>query len=167
MILNDSQLAKLQKAKPPLIEDYIDWDKQLQPNGFDITVKEVHRLLGPGQVDFSNEERELPKTEAMGFKDGWLELPPGAYKIRTNEYVNIPNDVVAFAQTRSTLLRMGAFTVHAVWDAGFHGRSEFLLVVQNKHGIRLKKNARIAQLVFVRLGTKPDKVYFGVYKGMK
>jgi len=130
-------------------------------------VGEVHTFEGFGVIDFSNEKRELPKTRKLEFKDGELFLSKGAYKIKTNETVRIPPGVTAFAFTRSSLLRMGAFTSHAVWDSGFEGKGEFLLVVENPNGITLGENARVAQLVFFKMSSKPGTVYFGVYKGMK
>jgi dUTP pyrophosphatase len=38
-------------------------------------------------------------------------------------------------------------------------------VVYNPHGLRLKKNARLMQLVFLRLEKEAEKVYSGKYQG--
>ena len=167
MILSDRKINELQKGTPPLIQEAPDFELQLQSNGFDLTVKEIHEFLTRGSIDFSNDERRLAETRKLEFEDGWLELKQGAYKVKTNEVVNIPSDLIAIAKTRSSLLRMGAFTVHAFWDAGFNGRSEFLLVVKNPNGLKLKENSRIAQIAFMKLHEKPDKVYYGIYKGLK
>jgi len=94
---------------------------------------------------------------------GWWNLKKGAYKIRTNEVVNLPNDLIALAFSRTSLLRMGAFTQHGVWDAGFKGRSEFVLVVENPQGIKLKQNARIAQLIFLQIN-EISQGYQGIYQ---
>jgi len=75
----------------------------------------------------------------------------------------MPLDVVAIARTRSTLLRNGATVETAVWDPGYKGRSSSLLVVHNPEGIRLKKDARIAQLVFFRVKEVAEG-YSGVYQ---
>ena len=83
--------------------------------------------------------------------------------MRTNETVNIPKDLIAIAFPRSTLLRMGAFVQNAVWDAGFCGKSEFVLVVENLHGLRLKQNARLTQLVFMPIH-ETDQGYQGIYQ---
>jgi dUTP pyrophosphatase len=53
----------------------------------------------------------------------------------------------------------------AVWDPGYHGRSESLLVVHSQHGITLNSGAKVMQLVFVRLEAKAEKGYEGQYKG--
>jgi dUTP pyrophosphatase len=39
-----------------------------------------------------------------------------------------------------------------------------LLVVLNENGIRLKKNARIAQMVFFKLSSVASKTYSGIYQ---
>jgi dUTP pyrophosphatase len=40
-----------------------------------------------------------------------------------------------------------------------------LLVVYNLQGLKLKKNARLMQLVFLRLENEAEKLYSGKYQG--
>lgn len=139
---------------------------QLQPAGVDLTVREVFALEGEGALDFDNSERRLSETRRLEFDSkGWLHLPKGAYKITYNEVVKIPDDVLALAFPRSSLTRCGASVLCAVWDPGYHGRSESLLVVYNERGIRLKKNARVVQMIFLRLTNHAPETYKGRYHG--
>lgn len=147
-----------------LITDYIDLEKQLQPNGFDCTLRAVGKLKGIGKLDFDNSERKLPEIEELEFENDWVFLEKGIYRAFINEVVNLGSDLMAFGRPRSSLVRAGANLLTAVWDAGYKGRSEVGLVVYNPKGIRLKRNARILQLVFVKLTSK-TKPYEGVYKG--
>jgi dUTP pyrophosphatase len=171
-MLNKQEIEKLIKDKK-LIEGYIDLATQLTPNGFDLTVSSIAELDAPGAVDFSNKERVVPegrdivpeKTDPLD-KFGWWILKKGIYKVKTNETVNLPLDLTAMAFTRTTLLRMGAFTQHGVWDAGYKGKSEFVLVVENPAGIRIKQNARIAQLIFKCINA-PECGYQGIYQNTK
>ncbi|MBI3743598.1 MAG: deoxyuridine 5'-triphosphate nucleotidohydrolase, partial [Chloroflexi bacterium] len=71
----------------------------------------------------------------------------------------------ALGRTRSSLLRCGAALHTAVWDAGYSGRSESLMVVYNPAGFTLEHNARIMQLVFFALAQEVHEGYRGVYKG--
>ncbi len=71
---------------------------------------------------------------------------------------------MALGTARSSLLRCGVSMHTAVWDAGYSGRSQSLMVVHNPLGFRLQKNARIAQLVFLQL-TRETTGYQGVYQG--
>ena len=138
---------------------------QVQPAGIDLTLKEVHVLLEAGEIDFDNSKRRISSTKKLEFEDGGLHLKQGCYKIIYNEYVNIPLDCAAFGYPRSSLLRCGADVRCAVWDPGYHGRSESLLLVHNPHGIVLHKDARVMQLVFVKLEAMAEKGYEGKYKG--
>ncbi|HUV75718.1 MAG TPA: deoxyuridine 5'-triphosphate nucleotidohydrolase, partial [Dehalococcoidales bacterium] len=52
----------------------------------------------------------------------------------------------------------------AVWDAGYSGRSQSLMVVYNPQGFRVQRNARIIQLVFLQL-TRETEGYQGTYQG--
>jgi len=169
-VLNKNNIKKLIQEKK-LIESYIDCDKQLTPNGFDLTVGRIFMFDSKGALDFSNSERVIAKEKELiaakkksGDKYGWWQLKQGAYKIRTNEIVSLPNDLVALAFSRTSLLRMGAFTQNGVWDAGFSGRGEFILVVENPKGIEIKQNARVVQLVF--LATEKTESYKGIYKNL-
>ncbi len=139
---------------------------QMQPAGIDLTLKEVHELSDAGEIDFDNSKRRISDTKKLEFDaTGKLHLSHGCYKIVYNEYVGIPLDCAAFGYPRSSLLRCGADVRCAVWDPGYHGRSESLLLVHNPKGIVLHKNAKVMQLVFVRLEAKAEKGYDGKYKG--
>ena len=162
MILNDENLRIL--IEHGMIENILDIDVQVTPNGIDLTLKKVEKFTGSGCIDFTNEERKLPATEEIPFTDGWVHLSPGCYEVTFNEVVTIPRDAVALARPRSSLLRSGATTESAVWDAGFHGVSISLLVVYNPHGISLQKNARLLQLFFVKMSQEAQKTYQGIYQ---
>lgn len=156
-----------------LIQGYIDLDIQLTPNGFDLTAASVFEFNEAGALDFSNKERIIPvgkeiapKKRLPEDKFGWWNLKKGTYKIKTNETVNLTNDLIALAFSRTSLLRMGCFTQHGVWDAGFKGKGEFVLVVDNPEGVSLKQNARIAQLIFMSIN-EIDKGYSGIYQNKK
>jgi dUTP pyrophosphatase len=147
-----------------LISDYVNLDKQLQPAGFDLSLSQVHAYRDGGSVDFSNDERVIASTEPVELdEDGWYFLPQGCYQIVYNEVVSMPLDIVAIARSRSTVLRNGATVETAVWDPGYRGRSSSLLVVHNPYGIRLKKDARVTQLIFYRIQKTRDS-YTGIYQ---
>lgn len=144
-----------------------DLNAQLGENGLDLTLMSVERFEDAGAIDFDNSGRRLSKTERLEFgEDGWLHLKAGAYKIKFNEIVRIPKDVVALTLPRSSLLRCGVSVESAVWDAGYEGRGEVLLVVHNPNGFYVKKDSRIAQMIFIRCSEPVDKGYSGAYQGV-
>jgi dUTP pyrophosphatase len=138
---------------------------QFQPAGIDITLKEVYSFKSAGTIDFDNSEREISQVEPLQYDSDRVSLKPGAYKVIFNEYVRIPKDAAALCLPRSSLLRCGVTLECAVWDPGYEGRSEALLLVKNEHGITFKRNAKIGQMVFIRLSEGATALYEGQYKG--
>lgn len=161
MIPGKTELERL--VKGGMAEGAVDVKAQLQENGFELTVAKVEAFDGAGRVGFSNADRVLPGYTPLDWgEDGWLFLRPGSYKIIFNEVVSIPKDMCAIARPRSSLLRSGV-TVHtAVWDAGYRGRSEALLIVYNPAGFYLRKDARMIQLIFMSLASA-QQGYSGQY----
>ncbi len=162
MILGKTELERMINS---IVANAIDVDEQLQVNGLELTAGSVECFEEAGRIGFANEERSLPTARPLEWgSDGWLFLGPGCYKVKFNETVSIPRDACAIGLPRSSLLRMGVSVHTAVWDAGYMGRSEALLVVYNKNGFYLKKGARILQLLFMRLSS-PQEGYRGRYMG--
>ncbi|MCZ7393501.1 MAG: deoxyuridine 5'-triphosphate nucleotidohydrolase [Candidatus Methanoperedens sp.] len=164
-MLSHDELIFLINKKPPLVDQMIDPKIQVQPNGIELTLHRIEIHESSGSIAFDNSERKLPQTKNLDFDgDGWIHLPKGSYKIVFNEIVNIPKNIAAIAKPRSSLLRCGATIETAVWDAGYSGRSESLLVVYNENGFKVQKNARILQLLFFRLSEEVKKGYSGIYQ---
>jgi dUTP pyrophosphatase len=138
---------------------------QFQPAGIDITLKEAYSFKNAGMIDFDNSERKISDVEPISFESDKITLKPGAYKVVFNEYVRIPKNVAGLCLPRSSLLRCGVTLECAVWDPGYEGRSEALLVVRNEHGVSFKKNAKIGQMIFIRLAEDASSLYEGRYKG--
>jgi len=163
-ILSKQDIGKLIQQKPPLIEGYIDLEEQVQPNGIDLTLREVALLQSPGKIAVKNSQRVVSDLAPLVFDGlGFIDLVPGAYIITYNEIVHLPKNVMALARPRSSLLRCGVTVNTAVWDAGYSGRSQSLMVVYNSQGFRLQKNARIVQLIFFQL-TQETEGYHGAYQ---
>jgi len=163
-VLSKQDIHRLLQQKPPLIEGYIDLKAQLQPNGFDLTLREIALLQTPGRIARDDKQRLVSDLAPLVF-DGrdFIDLMPGAYIITYNEIVHLPNNVMALARPRSSLLRCGVNIGTAVWDAGYSGRSQSLMVVYNPQGFRLQRNARIVQLFFLPL-TGETEGYHGTYQ---
>ena len=161
---HDDILALIQGA-PPLIESFLDIRSQLQTNGFDLSLRSVSALVSAGKLSLDNRNRVISEQKKLDFNaEGLLHLLPGSYSITYNEIVHLPKNVMALGLSRSSLLRCGASLHTAVWDAGYSGRSESLLVVYNPLGLDLEKNARVLQLVFLPL-TGESQGYTGRYQG--
>ena len=165
VILSEQDIHKLLQQEPPLVEGYINLDEQIQPNGVDLTLREVAMLQTSGRIAVKDSQRLVSDLAPLLF-DGldFIDLMPGAYIITYNEIVHLPKNVMALAMPRSSLLRCGVTVNTAVWDAGYSGRSQSLMVVYNPQGFRLQRSARIVQLVFLWL-TQETEGYQGAYQG--
>jgi len=163
-VLSKHAIKELLKQEPPLIEGFFNLDEQLQPNGVDLTLRDIALFQSPGKIATSNSQRLVSDLAPLVF-DGldFIHLAPGIYSITYNEIVHFPRNIMALATPRSSLLRCGVTVNTAVWDAGYSGRSQSLMVVYNPQGFRLQKNARIVQLVFFRL-TAETEGYQGKYQ---
>jgi dUTP pyrophosphatase len=152
----------------PLIENMIDPTVQVQPAGIDLSLQKIFRFASTAAVAFTHAETHLPEYQEVPFDaEGQAFLTPGPYKLLVNEIVNIPTNLVGIAQPRSTMLRCGATVNTALWDPGYSGRSELLLVVHNHQGLKLACHARVAQLCFYELSTSlgQGEAYNGRYQG--
>jgi len=164
-VLSRAEIRRRLKGSPPLVEDLIDLEQQLQPNGIDLTLREIGLLQSAGTITVDNRQRQVPEVASLVFDGmGYIDLVPGIYLITYNEVVHLPEDITALAAPRSSLLRCGVTVETAVWDAGYSGRSQSLMVVYNSQGIRLQRNARIVQLIFFKL-TQKTRGYRGKYQG--
>jgi dUTP pyrophosphatase len=160
-ILTDHDIRARLRNSPALVEGLRDELAQVQPCGVDLTVRVVSRFVSAGAIDFDNSGRVLALREAIPWDGDAVDLPAGPYHIVYSEQVNLPADIMALAYPRSSLLRCGVSVHTAVWDPGYSGRAEALLIVHNPHGFRLRRNARVAQLVFTLLGMPVDTGYSG------
>jgi len=74
-VLSRKDIRKLIEQSNPLIDGYIDLEQQLQPNGFDITLRDIASLNTRGQIGVDNAQRQLPDLEPLNFdSQGFIEL---------------------------------------------------------------------------------------------
>jgi dUTP pyrophosphatase len=165
-VLSREDILKMLGGNPPLVENLCDTQQQVQPNGIDLTLKEMALFESPGSLGHETEGRALSRTSPLTFDGlGRVDLLPGCYLVTYKEVINLPKNVMALAMPRSSLLRCGVSIHHAVWDAGYSGRSQALMVVYNPQGFRLYRNARIVQMVFFSLSHEAAQGYQGMFQG--
>jgi dUTP pyrophosphatase len=159
MILNRDEIKHL-ILEHGLVSGYLDLETQLQPCGFDLTVRNVGRFTSNGVIDFNNSKRRLPTTNPVVLP---TILRLGTYSIDFNEKISLPLDLMAMSIHRSSVMRCGATTASGFWDAGYCGAGKTLLNVHNPDGLILAENARLCQMVFQRLNPV-SKGYHGSFQ---
>jgi len=148
MILSDEQIRNMIKERG-IIENYINLEKQLQPSGFDLTLDKVYAYQESGTIDFDNSKRVIAKTKRIfsNKKNGYI-LKLGSYLAEFNEVLKIPINVVGISNQRSSLMRNGVICPVGFWDRGYNGKGYTNLIVLNRHGFKVFRNARICQIMF-------------------
>lgn len=132
---------------------------QFQTYGVDLTVRDVKEFLSAGQLAFSNKHRKFPDTRQLIFPEKtslrgeYIWLDPGAYMVTFNEVVEVPDDAIAITQPRLSLIKMGANINTPVWGPRFNDRAQGILEIHNQSGLRLRKFARLARVIFLRMET--------------
>lgn len=105
-------------------------------------------------------------TEYREVNQDVIIIPPHSFILGTTlEYINLPNNITAFVEGRSSIGRLGLFIQNAGWvDPGFQGHITLELYNANSVPIQLKAGRRICQLVLASLD-KEATPYLGKYCG--
>ena len=160
MILGHSLLIKYIRERK-LIENAEE--KSVEGSGVDIRAKTFYRLRT--QAEFLKESRKLPEISEVG--EEVLVLKPGEYVlVETIEKVNMPEDLSALMNNRSSLFRCGCSLRTAVIDPGYAGTLTFGLKNDSEHEVKIEKGSRIGQIQFFRV-EENSKLYQGKYQGGK
>lgn len=139
--------------------------QQQQPCGVDLTLRRVSAWTSAATIDFDNTKRHAARTSAMPFDNTrhTITLQPGAYLIDFNETVHVPRNCMATVFPRSSLWRSGVGISAGVVDAGYEGAMGALMEVKNPNGVVLHRDAKLAQIVFEKMGEMVEG-YSGIYQ---
>lgn len=173
MILSDADIqARLAKGDL-VINPLDDPDLQIQPASVDLRMGNEFIVFKPGHIPCIYIDRaddaEDYTDEVYIEDDEYFILHPGEFALGTTyEHVEIPDDLVARIEGRSSLGRL-AVIVHATAgfiDPGFQGRITLELSNLGKVPVALKPKMRCSQVVFHTMQTKSARPY-GVGRGSK
>lgn len=139
-------------ATSMLVNRIVHLDTQRAPTGLDLSVGSVHRVTGPGALDFGGSEfqpaaREELEPELANPDDdyGWWRLDAGTYVMRYNESLALQPGQLAHVLPLERLLRAGASHPAFVVDDA-RDPLESLLTVGGS-GCRMKENCRVSRLL--------------------
>lgn len=162
MILSDNTIMKMLDEGELTITP-LD-RKQIQPASVDI------RLGSTFSVVEDTSSGIITLDNMINYKtiqtDTYLILPGQFVLATTMEYFELPDNLTAFVEGRSSLGRMGLFIQNAGWvDPGFKGEITLELYNANRCAIELKSGRRIGQLVFAKMDNSALNPYNGKYQG--
>lgn len=163
MILHPNMSAKT--VVSPVDEDMI------QMHALDIRIGKVYRIAGgffvpeKGKTSQSKKEEMFPLVEPTVPPREIFNLMPGVYAFDAVQSVEMAEGEAGWLVPRSSLTRNGVDVRSALYDAGYKGGVNGIIVVHNPHGCSIERNARVAQFVIVKAETA--KLYDGQYQGGK
>ena len=152
------------KEKSLVIEPITD--DQIQPASVDVRLGNTFSIVEdtPTGIITLNSEIKYKTITA----DNYLLLPGQFVLATTMEYFELPDDLTAFVEGRSSLGRMGLFIQNAGWvDPGFKGEITLELFNANRCAIELQCGRRVGQLVFAKMDDHALNPYSGKYQGQK
>lgn len=164
MILSDQTLKEM-IAREELVITPID-EKSIQPASIDCRLGNHFLVVESNQMDIITLDAEIKYREISGES---ITIPPHTFLLATTqEYIEVPDDLTAFVEGRSSIGRIGLFIQNAGWvDPGFKGRITLELYNAGSLPIRLEAGKRICQLVFCKMDQKAKNPYKGKYQGQK
>lgn len=97
----------------------------------------------------------------------YFTLMPGCFVLATTwETINLPSDLAAFVEGRSSVGRQGLFVENAGWvDPGFSGEITLELYNASPNPIVLESGTRVAQIIFCQMTAPSAHPYHGKYNG--
>ncbi len=164
MVLSDRTINKMLESGTLQITP-IERD-QVQPASVDIRLGNTFSIVEDSPTGIITLDKEIKyKTITT---DTYVLLPNQFVLATTMEYFELPDDLTAFVEGRSSLGRMGLFIQNAGWvDPGFKGEITLELYNVNRCAIELKAGRRVGQLVFSRTDDVAMHPYNGKYQGQK
>lgn len=162
MIMSDKTILKMIEERSLIIEP-LERD-QVQPASVDIRLGNTFSIVEDSPTGMINLEDEIQYKTIQS--DTYILLPNQFVLATTMEYIDLPNDLTAFVEGRSSLGRMGLFIQNAGWvDPGFQGEITLELYNANRCAIELKAGRRVGQLVFAKMDQAALNPYHGKYQG--
>lgn len=162
MILSDRTIRDMIVEKTlkitPLSEE------QIQPASVDIRLGNTFSIVDDTPSGIITLDSEIKYKTITA--DKYLILPGHFVLATTMEYFELPDDLTAFVEGRSSLGRMGLFIQNAGWvDPGFKGEITLELFNANRCAIELTAGRRVGQLVFAKMDRTAQDPYNGKYQG--
>lgn len=164
MVLSDRTIMRMLREKQLVIDPITE--EQIQPASVDIRLGNTFSVVDETSTGIITLQNEIQyKTITT---DNYLIMPGQFVLATTMEYFELPDDLTAFVEGRSSLGRMGLFIQNAGWvDPGFKGEITLELFNANKCAIALQAGRRVGQLVFAKMDDHALHPYQGKYQGQR
>ena len=140
--------------------------EQIQPASVDVRLGNTFSIVEDMSRGILSLDNEIVYKTITA--DTYVLLPGQFVLASTMEYFELPDNLTAFVEGRSSLGRIGLFIQNAGWvDPGFRGEITLELFNANRCAIELKAGRRVGQLVFAQLDDTALNPYAGKYQGQR
>lgn len=153
------------EGQPAIITDIDDPECQLQQNGIDLRLDEVSVAVGTTDffIDKEAQDRCSYETVHRDERGVYLLEPPNQYGMDFQEWVKVPDNMLAYLFVRSSVNRYSGSFLVGNYDSGFQGRVGGIF--RPSVPTRFERGFRIAQIVFFR--AEPHRTYSGQYQNQE
>ncbi len=140
-ILADGDIRRALASGELAVEPFVE--KNLTPNGLDLTVAEV-----------------FLKAEGRHVREGEAVIPPGAwFALATREVLTLGPGVAGQLWIRSSYARRGALAGFGKVEAGFSGTLTIGALNAGPDPLRIPIGDRFCQIVFEKMHSPPEALY--------
>ncbi len=161
MVLSDKTILKMLENHSLKITPLEK--EQIQPASVDIRLGDTFSVVEDSSQGIITMKDEIHYKVIKS--NTYILLPHQFVLATTMEYVELPDNLTAFVEGRSSLGRMGLFIQNAGWvDPGFKGEITLELYNANRCAIELKCGRRVGQLVFAQMDDSALNPYNGKYQ---
>ncbi|MGB9729402.1 MAG: dCTP deaminase [Thermoprotei archaeon] len=165
MILSDFDLKNYIASKRIIIEPFAS--EIIRENGLDLRLG--NQLARMKNVDMPFDIRRpnnINDYYVIESAESFIINPYEHVLTVTMEYLELPTDVMAFVELRSTFARLGLFIPPTIVDANFKGQLTIELI-GGPFPVKLYAGERFLHLIFAKLTSPVEKPYSGKYQGQR
>lgn len=164
MILSDKKIMDLIATKALTVDPLEEY--QIQPASIDLRLGTSFLKIDENMMGIMTLQDEI---KYVNIESNEIIIPPHSFLLATTmEHIELPSDLTAFVEGRSSIGRMGLFIQNAGWvDPGFIGQITLELFNANRLPIKLTSGRRICQLVLAQMDQEAINPYNGKYQHQK
>jgi dCTP deaminase len=146
--LSDRDIISLSRRGELIAEEFRE--ESVTPNGYDLRASII-------RINGNDKDHETISSNKH-------------FLVATLEYLKLPDDIMGQIWVRSSYARRGILGSFGAVDAGYHGTLTLSFFHSGSEDLEITKGDRIAQIVFHRMESVPEKTYSqrsGNYQGSR
>lgn len=165
MILSDFDLKNYISARRIIIEPFTP--EIIRENGLDLRLGNQLARMKNSKTPFDiRNPKNINDYYIIENAEEFIINPYEHVLTVTLEYLELPTDVMAFVELRSTFARLGLFIPPTIVDANFKGQLTIELI-GGPFPVKLYAGERFLHLIFAKLISPVEKPYSGKYQGQR